>query len=167
MPIKFGPETLTSVTCARVCMRIQSRDGRTAEGWGETPLSVQWGWPSTLPYEPRHEVMKRFCATIAKAWANNSDFGHPVEIGNDFEEQALPKLLNETNATLTVGEPVPWLAALICASAFDVALHDAYGNLLQRPTYETYGPEHMNRTLDKFLVPADKTVSFDKKYVAD
>ena len=24
--------------------------GHTAEGWGETPLSVQWVWPSQLPY---------------------------------------------------------------------------------------------------------------------
>lgn len=167
MPIKFGPETLTSVTCARVRMRIQSRDGRTAEGWGETPLSVQWGWPSTLPYEPRHVLMKRFCEVVAKAWANNSEFGHPVEIGNDFEEQVLPKLLSEINVTTEVGEPMPWLAALICASAFDVALHDAYGNLHQRPTYETYGAEFVNRTLNTFLVPADKTVSFAGKYVAD
>jgi L-alanine-DL-glutamate epimerase-like enolase superfamily enzyme len=167
MPIKFGPETLTSVTCARVRMRIQSRDGRTAEGWGETPLSVQWGWPSTLPYEPRHALMKRFCEMLAKAWANNSEFGHPVEIGNDFEEHALSKLLDEANATSTVGEAMPWLAALICASAFDVALHDAYGNVHQRPTYETYGAEYMNRTLDQFLVPADKTISFSGKYVAD
>ena len=95
MPIKFGPETLSSVTCARVRMRVQSRDGRTAEGWGETPLSVQWGWPSTLPYEPRHAAMKHFCLALAKAWAHNSDFGHPVEIGSDFEDMHLSKLLAE------------------------------------------------------------------------
>ena len=40
-------------------------------------------------------------------------------------------------------ESMPWLAALVCCSVFDVALHDAFGNLLQRPVYETYGPEFM------------------------
>jgi L-alanine-DL-glutamate epimerase-like enolase superfamily enzyme len=167
MPIKFGPETLTSVTCARIRMRVQSRDGRTAEGWGETPLSVQWGWPSTLPYEPRHTLMKQFCEVLAKAWAHNSDLGHPIEIGNDFEERALPRLLSETNVASSLAEPMPWLAALICASAFDVALHDAYGNLHERPVYATYGSDFMNRTLEKFLLSADKAVSFENKYVAD
>ena len=48
MPLKFGAETLTSVTCARVALTVQGADGRTANGWGETPLSVQWVWPGAL-----------------------------------------------------------------------------------------------------------------------
>lgn len=167
MPIKFGPETLSSVTCARVRVRVQSRDGRTAEGWGETPLSVQWGWPSKTPYEPRHAAMKALCLAIAKSWVQNTDFGHPIELGYDFEECVLPRVLKEANQASTVGEPMPWLAGLICASAFDLALHDAYGNLLQRPTYETYSGEHVNRRLEQFLVPSDKGVSFAGKTVAD
>ena len=42
VPLKFGPETLTHVACARVRMVVEDASGRTAEGWGETPLSVQW-----------------------------------------------------------------------------------------------------------------------------
>ena len=60
MPLKFGPETLTSVTCARVALRVANAKGNQAEGWGETPLSVQWAWPSALPYEVRHSALKRF-----------------------------------------------------------------------------------------------------------
>jgi hypothetical protein len=41
VPLKFGSETLTTVTCARVRIQLTDRLGRTAEGWGETPLSVQ------------------------------------------------------------------------------------------------------------------------------
>ena len=41
IPIKFGPEVLTEVTCARVRLTVEDRSGRTAQGWGETPLSVQ------------------------------------------------------------------------------------------------------------------------------
>ena len=40
VPLKFGPETLTTVTCARVRVVVVDRTGRRAEGWGETPLSV-------------------------------------------------------------------------------------------------------------------------------
>jgi len=49
IPLKFGPETVTTVTCARVKMTIESKNGKYAVGWGETPLSIQWIWPSEIP----------------------------------------------------------------------------------------------------------------------
>ena len=60
VPLKFGPETLTHVTCARARLTVRLANGGTATGWGETPLSVQWVWPSALPYEPRHQALKEF-----------------------------------------------------------------------------------------------------------
>ena len=97
VPLKFGPETVTSVTCARACVRVADRQGRTAEGWGETPLSVQWVWPGKLAYEPRLETLKRFCVMLAEAWTGFEVFGHPIEVGHEFQEQILPRLLQETN----------------------------------------------------------------------
>ena len=61
MPLKFGGETVTYVTCARCKVKVQDRDMREAEGWGETPLSVTWVWPSLLGYEERHESLREFC----------------------------------------------------------------------------------------------------------
>src|SRR4051794_41792385 len=81
MPLKFGPETTTEVTCARVKLTVADSQGRTAAGWGETPLSVQWVWPSTLSYEARHEVLKRFCVGLVAAWADFGVSGHPIEVG--------------------------------------------------------------------------------------
>jgi L-alanine-DL-glutamate epimerase-like enolase superfamily enzyme len=46
---------------------------------------------------------------------------------------------------------MPRLAALVCASAFDLAVHDAFGVLHQRPTYSTYTAEFMKRDLGQFL----------------
>src|SRR5437867_5415683 len=98
VPLKFGAETVTSVTCARACVRVADSRGRTAEGWGETPLSVQWVWPSRVAYEKRHETLKRFCATLAKGWVGFGLWGHPIEIGHDFQERILPGLLEDLNA---------------------------------------------------------------------
>src|SRR5712671_3600190 len=178
VPLKFGPETVTCVTCARACLRVADRQGRIAEGWGETPLSVQWVWASKLPYEPRLETMKRFCTELAKAWAGFDVFGHPIEVGHDFQEQVLPCLwrkLNQVPLELPTGdagapassgiescpaalprhsgEPMPWLAALVCCSVFDQALHDAFGQIHHRPVYSTYGSEWISRDLAAFLEP--------------
>jgi L-alanine-DL-glutamate epimerase-like enolase superfamily enzyme len=233
VPLKFGPETLTSVTCARARVRAADRRGRVAEGWGETPLSVQWAWPSGLSCQLRLETLKRCCVRLAEAWAGFDACGHPMELGNDFQAQVLPGLLASVNSAAGAGgpqpcrptkplrhvricgavgravlrapqstaptkagaqrsarptksvsirdsdeaprvhaepppEPMPRLAALVCSSVFDQALHDAYGNLLARPVYETYGPEFMSRDLAGFLRPAEgATVSFQGRYPAD
>ena len=65
VPLKFGTETLRSVTCARVGLRVADEYGHEVEGWGETPLSVQWGWPSAVAYAARQEAMFDFCQQLA------------------------------------------------------------------------------------------------------
>ena len=169
MPLKFGPETLTYVTCARVKMTVVDAIGRSAEGWGETPLSVQWVWPSALSYERRHAALKRLCVSLAEAWAGFDAWGHPMEVGHDFQEQILPGLLTALNLDRGDGlEPMPWLAALVCCSAFDIALHDAYGVLHGRPVYDSYGPQFMNRDLAGFVEPAEETsIDFCGRYPQD
>jgi L-alanine-DL-glutamate epimerase-like enolase superfamily enzyme len=167
VPLKFGSEITTCVTCARACLKVADRQGRVAVGWGETPLSVQWVWPSSLGYEPRHAALKEFCGQLAAAWAKLESSGHPMEVGHDFQEHELPKLLERFNGG-RAGEPMPWLAALVCCSVFDLALHDAYGQLLHRPVYDTYRADFMNRDLAAFLTPADGVaVSFRGRFPAD
>jgi L-alanine-DL-glutamate epimerase-like enolase superfamily enzyme len=169
VPLKFGPETLTSVICARVCMTVADEGGRRAQGWGETPLSVQWAWPSSLGYQERCDAMQSFCRTLAEAWAGVREQGHPIELGHHFNESVLPGLLGDLNQGRgSAAEPMPWLAALVCCSAFDVALHDAYGQFLNRPVYSTYNGKHMNADLAHFLEPAPGSgVSFTGRYPAD
>jgi len=169
IPLKFGPETLTSVTCARVCMTVANRQGRKAQGWGETPLSVQWAWPSKITYQERHEAMQLFCRSLAEAWAKFNQQGHPIEMGNAFIESSLPGLwhqFNERQATSDERrERMPWLAALVCCSAFDIALHDAYGNLLGLDVYSTYNAAFMNADLSGYLEP-EPAVKPQAKYLA-
>ncbi len=167
IPLKFGKETLTSVTCARVSLRVEDVKGRAAVGWGETPLSVQWVWPSQLPYEERHAALKEFCQVLACVWAQFDCAGHPLEVGHAFIETQLPVLLRAFNEKRT-NEPMPLLAALVCCSAFDIALHDAYGRLHNVPTYATYTGEYMNRDLGAFITPAPGAqISFTGRYPKD
>ena len=109
MPLKFGPETVTAVTCARVCLTVEGEDGQVACGWGETPLSVTWVWPGSLTFEERDQAMKEFCEILAAAWSVYQGRGHPIELGYDFIEEELPGLLEGFNRG-RAGEKMPWAA---------------------------------------------------------
>lgn len=169
VPLKFGKEIVTRGTCARVRLRVCNRDGRAADGWGETPLAATWVWPSAMTFEAREEVLKRFSIELAGEWAKFDVFGHPMEVGRAFQDDVLPGLLRSFNKSRGAdAEPMPWLAALVCCSAFDVALHDAFGNSVSRPIYCTYGPEFMNRDLSYYFAPSiGGEPSFAGKYPQD
>jgi L-alanine-DL-glutamate epimerase-like enolase superfamily enzyme len=167
VPLKFGPEITTEVTCARVKMTVEDSRGRRADGWGETPLSVQWVWPSQLAYEERHQALRRLCMTIAEKWVLElREPGHPLEVGHRFLEHVLGNLTQRFNERERKGaEAVPHLAALVCSSPFDLALHDAYGVLHGAPTYDTYNSIYINSDLAHFLTPAPGAdVSFAGRY---
>lgn len=167
--LKLGRETLTNVTCARVRLHIVDTTGNKAVGWGEVPLNISWCWPSSLETEERVAAMEDFCRTLAAEWAQFIGVGHPLEVGWEFQEKELEGILEDYNTKNRAGkEPIPWLAALICNAPFDIALHDAYGILLQRPIYELYGPDNLRHDLSFFMEPAqDSGVSFKSVYPSD
>jgi L-alanine-DL-glutamate epimerase-like enolase superfamily enzyme len=183
VPLKFGKETVTSMTCARVKLTVRSRDGREAEGWGETPLSAAWAWPSAIGVGERSDAMESFCRCLTKAWESFGESGHPMEVGQAFIGRVLDQHLDVFNGQRKChpgrdtggdsggrsgGEAMPHLAALICCSAFDIAVHDAFGNLVNRPTYQTYTAQFMNHDLGCYLEPAtDSGISFTSRYPAD
>jgi L-alanine-DL-glutamate epimerase-like enolase superfamily enzyme len=151
MPLKFGSETLRAVTCARVRVTIAGRDGRTAEGWGETPLSVEWAWPSPESHASRRQKMIDFCGILTRAFAEFEPWGHALEVGADFQHDVFPGLIAQFNAPFPADEQLPLLAALVCCSPLDLALHDAYGRLHGVPVYETYDRRYLSRDLADLL----------------
>ncbi|MCP4400961.1 MAG: mandelate racemase/muconate lactonizing enzyme family protein [bacterium] len=168
IPLKFGPEVLTHVTCARCAVTVKDRQGHEAVGWGETPLSVQWVWPGALSYDERYQALKGFCERLASTFADFPESGHPLEVGYAFQQQVLPELLAEYNRALDLSEPMPYLAALVCLSLFDIALHDAYGALHNIPVYQTYNSEWMTHDLRHYVEPAtDSHVNFKGLYPED
>lgn len=167
VPLKFGPETVTNVICLRVKVGVQDRNGREAFGWGETPLSVSWVWPSTLSVTERARRMEDFSIRLAHRLVESGLVGHPMEIGADFIHGPLAETLKIANAEAG-GPEMPYLGSLVAFSAFDIAIHDAFGNLLGRDVYETYGPEFMNRDLSAFIQPEEGSgIDFTGRYPQD
>lgn len=167
LPLKFGKSIVTHMTCARCCVRVEDLSGRSAWGWGETPLGVDWSWPSSLSYEQRLPVFEAFCLKLAAAWKGFEACGHPLEIGHAFQMEVLPASLQQFNLDQAPAEAMPRLAALVCASLFDIAVHDAYGVLHGQPVYTTYNNHFMNADLSAYLTAVDGTVSFDGRFPED
>lgn len=164
VPLKFGHQIVDSVTLARARVVVEGADGRSAVGWGETPLAVAWVWPSPLTYEERLAAMQDFTLAIARDLPGCGASGHAMEIGHDFIEHRLHPLQAAFNANRAPEAHLPHLGALVCFSLFDLAVHDAYGKLHGRPVYETYGPDFLPRDLADFLEGDER---FRGKYPAD
>jgi len=157
----ISPSTVTRALCARVRVRVEDHQGRSAEGWGETPMSVAWVWPSTLTWEEREERMRAFIMRLAQEVIIPDYFGHPMELGHAFQEQHLEKLRSELNAGHA--EEMPHLAALVCHSLFDLAVYDAFGQLHERPVFEMLSCDWLNPDLAHFLEPS---ATFSAKWPA-
>ena len=149
MPLKFGAQVVTQATCARVKVRVEDSSGRSAEGWGETPLSVAWVWPSPLSWQQREDHMREFCTRLAQELVALDESGHPMDLGHRFQEQHLEELRKELNQGHS--EELPHLAALVAHSLFDLAIFDAYGQLHGRPVFETLSSEWLSSDLAHFL----------------
>jgi L-alanine-DL-glutamate epimerase-like enolase superfamily enzyme len=166
-PLKFGHESLTEVTCCRVRLTVRDRQNNEGEGWGETPLSAPWAWPADLSHQVRCDAMRQLALEIAEAWTGFESFGHPIELTHSFQQNRLPQVLDDHNASQPATR-IPYLTALVCLSAIDIALHDAYGNVLRRDVYDTYTREFMNRDLSAYLTPADgAAIDFRDQYPSD
>jgi L-alanine-DL-glutamate epimerase-like enolase superfamily enzyme len=63
---------------------------------------------------------------------------------------------------------MPCLAAIVCNSFFDLALHDAYAKLVGRPVYAIYGSDLLERDLASFIAAEpDFENAFAGRFPAD
>ncbi|MDB0068293.1 mandelate racemase/muconate lactonizing enzyme family protein [Akkermansiaceae bacterium] len=165
VPLKFGNQTLTEVSCARVAIHAVDTDGSTATGWAETPLSVAWVWPSELGYLEREERLKNFCDVLRADLVAHAIEGHPMVIGHDYIETSLHPRLDEENEGLEKEAHMPHLAALVCLSAFDLAIYDTFGKLHNVGAFECLNKEWLgDRDLSSFLESDDR---FKGRYPSD
>jgi L-alanine-DL-glutamate epimerase-like enolase superfamily enzyme len=63
------------------------------------------------------------------------------------------KAAGEVSKQIKLDAPIPKLCTLVTASAFDAAVHDAFGKAHGLNCYRTYGPEFMTHDLSRYLGP--------------
>lgn len=163
-PIKFGGVAVHEVTVLNVECEVVSRDGRAARGFGSMPLANTWSFPSReLAFAQTQEAMCVLSDRLAEVCRQFDEFGHPIELGVELEELFL-KAADDVSRELKLSQPIPKLCTLVCGSAFDAALHDAFGKMLGLNCYHTYSAEFMNRDLATWL-GADFAGEFPDRYV--
>ena len=150
-PIKFGGTALDRATLVNVDCRVTTRAGESARGFGSMPLGNVWSFPSkTLSYDQTLAAMKALVEKIARIMDSCTETGHPIDLTLALEpayEQAAVDVTRE----LELSEPIPILCTLVAGSAFDAALHDAFGKVHGLNCYHTYGPDFMNHDLGHYL----------------
>ncbi len=150
-PIKFGGVALDRVSLLNVACSVSNPDGRMAQGFGSMPLGNIWSFPSRrLGYDDTLKAMKTLTERIENILGHCDLWGHPLALAHQLEPQ-YEKAADEVTRELNLGEPIPRLCTMVVASAFDAAVHDAYGKLHGRNCYHTYGPDFLDHDLGYFL----------------
>ncbi len=164
VPIKFGGIVGSKATILNVWCTVSSKGGKTAKGFGSMPVANIWSFPSrVLSYDTTLGAMKTLAGRISTLTGSFKEYGHPIELNWALEPQYLQAAAEISQAS-KLAEPIPKLCTLVTASAFDAAVHDAYGKLHGLNCYHTYGPEFMNRDLSYYVGPEYKG-EYPEKYI--
>ena len=161
-PLVFGSGVVRTATSLTVRVKVENGMGRTADGWGNILLAYTWAFPSEqIAPEERDAAMREVAAAFcAKAGACSAQ-AHPIELFLELKPE-LPLIAEEVSRRRSLPQRVPALAALVCASPVDAAVHDAFGRVNGICSYDGCGREFMGRDLGAYLGRG-----FEGRYPAD
>jgi L-alanine-DL-glutamate epimerase-like enolase superfamily enzyme len=162
-PYMFGGRKVDHVTLLDVTCRIRTGDGREAVGFGSMTMGNAWAFPAAAQ-DVGLPAMKALATRIERITAGCDDTGHPIDLFRVLEPAYLAVATEESRAR-ALAVPIPKLATLVVASAFDAALHDAYGKAFSLSAYDTYNARFMARDLSADLGP-DFKGEFPDKYLS-
>jgi L-alanine-DL-glutamate epimerase-like enolase superfamily enzyme len=150
-PLKFGGRVIDRATLINVDISVETHAGRREAGMGSMPIAAVWAWPSTSVSGDQAEgAMKHFAEQVVELANDYPDYAHPVDICLQFENE-FEHLARQTQQKLKLPEPMPVLAQLVAASPISAALHDAFGRVHGRNSYDTLSSDFMNYDLSEYL----------------
>jgi len=159
-PYQFGGRSVDRVTILNVTCRLRTNGGREAWGFGSMTLGNAWAFPAA-PQDAGLGAMKALADELRGVTKACDDTGHPIDLFRALEPDYLRAAAAVSRAR-ALPTPVPKLCTLVVASAFDAAIHDAYGKAFGVSVYETYRPSFMRRDLSHDLGDAFKGEFLDR-----
>jgi L-alanine-DL-glutamate epimerase-like enolase superfamily enzyme len=161
-PYEFGGRSVDRVTLLNVRCWVRTTDGREAWGFGSMTLGNAWAFPAASQ-DAGLGAMEALADACRAVTATCKATGHPIDLARALEPQYL-QAAQSLSRTRALPVPIPKLCTLVVASAFDAAVHDAYGKVFGRSVYETYNASFMGRDLSADL-GADFRGEFLDRYV--
>ncbi len=150
-PIKFGGRVVNNVVLFNVRVEVTSRAGERAVGHGSMPIGNVWAWPSqVVSADQSLAAMVKLAKQMAVAARQCSSTDHPLEITHELaasHESLAADVQHEAN----LGESIPKLAQLVCASPLEAAIYDAHGRACGKNSYNLLGREFVNSDLEPYL----------------
>lgn len=133
-PLTISERLIDWCTLARVSVSVRNRAGRPATGCGLSVLSVPWSWPE-VEFDAGDGAMR---ALVREAADGVLDLpaGDPIQLWTALESRS----------QAWWGD-MPALAAALCVSAVDSALHDAWGRCAGRDSWSMYTADFLNQDL--------------------
>ncbi|HEY4311794.1 MAG TPA: mandelate racemase/muconate lactonizing enzyme family protein [Pirellulales bacterium] len=161
-PIKFGGRVVTDAVVLDITVDVETRDGRRTQGVGSMSLGNAWAWPSSaVSGEDTLRAVMRMAELLMEDARHYREPGHPLEITHDLSARHAP-IATQVKTELALAEAMPRLPQLLAASPLEAAIHDAYGKVLGRNSYDLLGPEFVNRDLATYLTPEFKGEYLDR-----
>jgi L-alanine-DL-glutamate epimerase-like enolase superfamily enzyme len=151
-PLKFGGRVVKDVTVFRVALSLEDQNTKKkAHGIGEMTMGTAWAWPSvSLTPEMALKTVIVLAERIVAAATSLVADQHPLHLASQIKPIA-KKLAEELAASMKLTEAIPDLAIALAISPLDIALHDAYGRLHGKNSFDCFTQEYVGTDLSHFL----------------
>ena len=151
-PLKFGGRVVKDVTVFRVALSLEDQNTKKkAHGIGEMTMGTAWAWPSAnLTPEMALKTVIVLAERIVAAATSLLADQHPLHLASQIKPIA-KRLAEELAASMKLTEAIPDLAIALAVSPLDIALHDAYGRLHAKNSFDCFTHDHVGADLSHFL----------------
>ena len=149
--MKFGGRVMREATLVDVAVEAETCDGGRGRGFGSMPIGNVWAWPSAVATPAvTCAAMLALVEELVRQANDQRPSGHPLDI-----TRRLAATHAETSRRLAVSiglpEAIPPLAQLVAASPLEAAIHDAFGKIHGRNSFDLLGREWVDSDLAGYL----------------
>ncbi len=150
-PMKFGGRVVDDVCVLRTEVSVvQAGSRKKVKGTGEMTMGNAWAWPSKIPGKITLKLLLELADRLAVRVEGASFSGDPLQITHQIgllRDAVTAEMVQEYKIT----EQIPKLAAMLAASPLEAAVHDAFGHVHGRNSFELMNAEFLNEDLCTYL----------------
>jgi L-alanine-DL-glutamate epimerase-like enolase superfamily enzyme len=150
-PMKFGGRVVEDVCVLRTEVTVTQVGGRKkTKGIGEMTMGNAWAWPSKIPGKVTLKLLVELANRLAARAQDATLVGDPLQITHrlaELRDAVTAEMVQEYKIT----EQIPKLAAMLAASPLEAAVHDAFGRIHHRNSFDLMNSEFLNEDLSAYL----------------